>query len=369
MKRFFRIIMLIFIAILITSLFYGCNYTSTPPDTETQPLVETTTKEVEVFSNYVVTAELVNIRKEPNTDSEILTSYYKNTLISSTPTDDENWNKIKFSDSSIAYVYANYISPISDDNFVLYQNYQIIDNQKKYGVLSCSDYGNIRALPDVTSDIVAVYRKNDTIEILGTTKNNWYVMDYNGITCYISCDIVKELSKFEYENYNKKVTKGSFDENNCTLIGTYSTDYSFSNKNRKYNLEKAATQMNNMLIEPLAMFNWCRDMGPCGKDEGYLESIEILNGKYVKGYGGGICQLSSTLCATVINSQTDFTFIDRNKHSITQSYIPSQLDATVSYPDCNFIFRNDNPYKVLITTNCTNGILTVNIYKVGNIII
>ena len=52
------------------------------------------------------------------------------------------------------------------------------------------------------------------------------------------------------------------------------------------------------------------------------------------------------------------------------TYNPPDLAATVSYPDCNFIVRNDNPYKLLITTNCSDDdTLTVNIYKMDRVII
>lgn len=365
MKKFFRLFTLIFLAIISTIFISACNTDST----ETIEVKETTIAPTEDFSNYVVTAELVNVRKEPNTESEILDSYYKNTLISATETENTEWNKIKLSDSSVAYVFAEYVAPINNDNYELYQQYQLKDKEKKYAVIS-EEYGNLKSFPSLNSDIVAVYRKNDTIEILGTTQNDWYMMEHNDIICYISPDIVTILSKYEYDGYNKKITKGEYNKDNCSLIGTYSTDYSFSAENREYNLEKAASKINNMVIETGAMFNWCRDMGPCGKDDGYLESNEIVNGEYVTGYGGGICQLSSTLCAALINSESDITFIDRSKHSIAQSYIPSDLDATVSYPDCNFIVRNDNPYRILITTSCSDdNTLTVNIYKMDRVIV
>ena len=112
-------------------------------------------------------------------------------------------------------------------------------------------------------------------------------------------------------------------------------------------------------------FNWCRDMGPCGKDEGYLSSTEIVNGEYVEGYGGGICQVSSTLCAAIIDSGSDIELIDRNHHAIPQSYIPEDLDATVSYPDCNFIFKNNNTYDILILTSHDGNELNVSVYKIA----
>ena len=67
--------------------------------------------------------------------------------------------------------------------------------------------------------------------------------------------------------------------------------------------------------------------------------------------------------------KSNFTIIDRTKHAIAQSYIPSELDATVSYPDCNFIFKNDNSYNVILKTHYDGSTLTVEIYKMNDVIV
>ena len=136
----------------------------------------------------------------------------------------------------------------------------------------------------------------------------------------------------------------TYDESTCTLIGSYSTYYYNPESNRSFNLEKAADFLNGMAIIHGCTFNWCRDMGPCGKDEGYL---------------------SSTLCAAIIDSGSDIELIDRNHHAIPQSYIPEDLDATVSYPDCNFIFKNNNTYDILILTSHDGNELNVSVYKIA----
>lgn len=358
MKKLFR---LMFLLLLIISILNLCACSTDILGSES---VQPTTISSETFKNYIVTAEEVNVRDKPSTkDSTVLDTYPKNTLLKATTTSDKSWNKILLNDSSVGYVYSDFVYTISDEKYEEYKNYQITDKAKKFAVVS-GDYANIRDLPNTNnSNIVAVYRKNDTIEILATTKNNWYVMKHDDNICYISSDVVDKVSKEEYDGYEKKPeTRDSTD--NCELIGSYTTNYSSSNTNRNYNVEKSAGVIDGMIICPKAMFNWDRDMGPCGQYEGYKESNEILNGKYVKGYGGGICQLSSTLCASVIKSDGDFEFIERHKHSIAQPYIPSDLDATVSYPDCNFIFRNDNSFSIMIKTSCVDYNLTVEIYKV-----
>lgn len=364
MKHFLRFLV---ITVIYVVFLCSCNINITDNPNFTS-VTESLTQPVQTgkFDNYVISGEYVNIRREPNTSSEILSIFYRNTIISATKCSGEDWYKVSLDDSSYGYAYADYVSSISDDDLEVYKDYQIISKDSFYGIISCDDdYVNIYSLPNYDSDVVAVFRKNDFVEVFATTKNNWYMLWFNDGIAYISADLVHTLSESEYNNLITTPSRMEYNESSCTLIGSYSTYYYNPESNRSYNLEKATNILNGMVIQSGCNFNWCRDMGPCGEDEGYLSAIEIVNGEYIEGYGGGICQVSSTLCAAVIDSNSDIEFIERNKHAIAQDYIPRELDATVSYPDCNFIFKNNNSYDILILTSHDGYELNVSIYKVG----
>lgn len=365
MKKFFRktVSLILIFTVLCTVCACAKNIED---DHENSSATSSTDSQQEIYKNYIVTADLVNIRKEPNINSEIVDKYFKNTIVAAT-LKNEKWNKIKLDNDSEAYIFADYTKEITDEEYEKFKDYQIAEKKEKYAIISATS-ANIRSLPSTDSDIIATIQKDDSIKILATTENNWYVIEYNEITCYISPEVVQLLSsKEEYESYISKPTKGiyTYSEDTCSLIGSYTTDYSFSSENRAFNLEKASDEMNNLVILPGSTFNWCRDMGPCGKDEGYLESNEIVNDEYVTGYGGGICQLSSTLSAAICESDSNISFIQRSTHSLPQAYISSDLEATVSYPDCNFIFKNDNDYKILIRVSYDGYYLTVNLFKIN----
>lgn len=363
MKKFFRVL-----GVAITFMIFLCscnaNILDNPNFSSQAESVTQTDNETEKFDSYVVSGEYVNIRKEPNTTSEILSIYYRNTIINAAKCVDVDWYKVSLDDSSYGYAYAEYVSTISDSDVEIYKEYQIVSKDDLYGIIT-DNLENIYFLPNENSNVVAVYRKNDLVELVGKTKNNWFMLWNNGNIAYINSSRVHILSEDEYKNFQATPTKIAYDESTCTLLGSYSTYYYNPESNRSFNLEKAADFMNGMAIFHGCTFNWCRDMGPCGKDDGYLGATEIVNGEYVEGYGGGICQVSSTLCAAIIDSGSDIELIDRNHHAIPQSYIPEELDATVSYPDCNFIFKNNNPYDILILTNHDGYELNVSIYKIG----
>lgn len=359
MKKIFLVIMSLLIC---SNILCACSDTSSASSETSQQVTTKNRVENENTSNFLVTAEEVNVREAPNTDSKVLTSYYKNTIVPVIKTDNTNdeFYKVKL-DDDYGYIYSEYITAVDNETSKEYEDYQLKNTEKLYAVLNV-EYGNIRTLPSTESDIWAIYQKNDTLEIFGATQNDWYLLNENDNIVYVSPEIVTIISKEDYDGYNKSPEKKEFKKEN--LLGEYSTYYSPYEENRTYNLEKATDSLNNMIISPKATFNWCRDMGPCGKDEGYRESIEIVNNEYVTGYGGGICQVSSTLCAAVISTDSEIEFLDRSSHAIPQDYIPRDMDATVSYPSCNFVFRNNNPYSIGISTSHDGGTLTIRIYKI-----
>ena len=366
MKKFFRILLIAALCIVClcscdVNIFDNLNHSS-----ETQATTQVV--ELEESSNYVVSGEYVNIRKEPDTNSDILSIFYRNTVVNAAKCVDMDWYKISLDDNSYGYAYADYISTISADNLNTYTSYQIVSKDSLYGIITgenADSFENIYYLPNTNSDVVAVYKKNDLVELVGKTKNDWFMLWNDGNVAYIPSSKVHTLSKTEYDNFQTTPARMTYDESTCSLLGSYSTYYYNPESNRSFNLERAADFLNGMAIIHGCTFNWCRDMGPCGKDDGYLGATEIVNGEYVEGYGGGICQVSSTLCAAIINSDSNIELIDRNHHAIPQSYIPEDLDATVSYPDCNFIFKNNNPYDILILTSHDGYELNVSVYKIG----
>lgn len=367
MKRSFRYLILGITFVILLS-FTACQgkkgdfkkeEEKTTLDETTQE--ETSTQMKEIFEYYLTISNVTKLYLSPSLDSEYITELYKNSLIKVILTEDEEWKKVKIDNRIYAYISSKDIQYVGQ-NYTVYNDYQICDEEHKYAYVNV-DVGNVRDLPDMKGEVVGKYKYGETIQVLGVTKNNWNVIMYNNNICYVSSDIIQYISKEEYDLYNFKITKAEFDENNTTLIGSYITNYAPVNGNRGYNIELGVKNMNGYVIPPGALFDWCRDMGQCGKNEGFKESTEIVNGEYVKGYGGGVCQISSTLCAALLTSEGNFEFFERHKHSKAQKYIPREYDATVSYPNVNFIFKNSNDYSVYIKAECENGNLKIEIYK------
>jgi vancomycin resistance protein YoaR len=93
---------------------------------------------------------------------------------------------------------------------------------------------------------------------------------------------------------------------------------------------------------------------------GYLDAYIIVDGKFVPGLAGGICQVSSTLYNTGLLANLSVT--QRTNHDLAISYVPLGQDATVAYPNLDLKFNNNSGGYLLIRTKTTSDTVTVDIY-------
>ena len=85
-----------------------------------------------------------------------------------------------------------------------------------------------------------------------------------------------------------------------------------------------------------------------------------FGGKVVQEYGGGICQVSSTLYNAVLYANLEIT--ERTNHGFKPSYVTPGLDATVSWGGPDFKFTNNRDYPVRISCDTSGKILKIYIY-------
>ncbi len=102
------------------------------------------------------------------------------------------------------------------------------------------------------------------------------------------------------------------------------------------------------VLEPGAGFSYNNTTGTRSPDHGYLEAPVIIDGKLEPGYGGGVCQTSTTLFNAVMLAGLSVT--ERTSHFSPVAYVPIGQDATVSFGDLDFCFTNSfqNPIYVYV---------------------
>jgi vancomycin resistance protein YoaR len=129
-------------------------------------------------------------------------------------------------------------------------------------------------------------------------------------------------------------------------LGDYSTYYGYSAYNRATNINLATASINGKVLMPGEEFSFNYTVGQRTPDKGYKPAPAYLNGKTIQDYGGGVCQVSSTLYNAVLEANLEVT--DRSPHGYVPAYVPYGLDATVSWGAPDFCFVNNRNYAIKI---------------------
>ena len=148
------------------------------------------------------------------------------------------------------------------------------------------------------------------------------------------------------------------------LIGGFTTFYNEKTggslaENRAFNIQLGCSRIQGTVLEPGQPFSFNALCGPYTMSNGYQMAPNISNDG--KGYGGGVCQVTTTLYNAVLGLPLQVEdWATHRKQGVF--YVPISLDAAVgTYSD--FIFTNSLPYPILLWAEAQNGAVTTLIYR------
>lgn len=134
------------------------------------------------------------------------------------------------------------------------------------------------------------------------------------------------------------------------LIGVGHTTFYGSTMNRIHNIRTGIQKYNGLLIAPGETFSFNDHLGKVDASTGYLQELTIKPEGTLPEYGGGLCQVSTTIYRAALFS--GLPIVEREPHSYAVSYYTQLLgyglDATV-YPGVHDVkFINDTPGHIVI---------------------
>src|SRR3989339_1410718 len=131
------------------------------------------------------------------------------------------------------------------------------------------------------------------------------------------------------------------------IIGIGHSNFSGSPVNRRHNIKTGAAALNGVLIKPGEEFSLIKTLGDIDKESGYLPELVIKENKTIPEYGGGLCQIGTTMFRATLATGLPVTM--RRNHSYRVSYYePAGTDATIYSPQPDFRFINDTGNHILI---------------------
>lgn len=156
------------------------------------------------------------------------------------------------------------------------------------------------------------------------------------------------------------------------LVHAETSYYYGSNGSRVQNIKTAAKEFHGLLIPPGGIVSMADIMNDISLDNGYSEALIIYGNQTIKGVGGGVCQVSTTLFRAAFFA--GFPILERHAHAYRVGYYEQTasggrdsnlagLDATVFIPVVDMKFKNDTPHWLLMETYPTETSLTWKFYS------
>ncbi|MBB6716729.1 VanW family protein [Clostridium gasigenes] len=236
-------------------------------------------------------------------------------------------------------------------------------NEEKFNVFLASIAADVNVAP-----------VNSTINVNGgnisvTESNGGYVLNSDELLANLKLAIKDISPKAELtldttllpveESIKKETLQGVQNR-----ISTFTTDYKSGESS--VNLELATRHIDNILLMPGESFSCEQAIGPTTPENGFVLANTYSGGKVVPGYGGGVCQVSSTLYNTMLRA--GIIPFERQNHMMTVSYVPIGLDSTLADGYIDLKFKNDYNYPIVINSTASNGKLTIEFWSNASVL-
>lgn len=144
------------------------------------------------------------------------------------------------------------------------------------------------------------------------------------------------------------------------LLSTFTTYYSQENAARAHNIALAAKKLDGSFVAAGGVLSFNAAVGARTKGAGFVEAPVIVEGAYVAGVGGGVCQVSTTLYNAALLA--GLSAAEFHPHSLAVGYVSPSRDAMVSGAACDLKLQNGLAGGVRIACRAADGALTVSVY-------
>ena len=184
--------------------------------------------------------------------------------------------------------------------------------------------------------------------------NNSVNSESNNEAININSEENKKQENIINEINNTYIPNNEISTLNSTPIESEISSFSTSLKGdsaRLNNISITCNTINGTIIKNGEAFSFNSIVGQPTAEKGYQEADVFVNQKTEKGYGGGNCQVSTTIYNAALQIN-DIEVTERHPHKKKVSYIEEGKDAAVSYSgglDLKFTNNTGSDIKLYVT--------------------
>ena len=203
---------------------------------------------------------------------------------------------------------------------------------------------------------------NNNCKIIFKTAKNGVKVNENALF-YDFYENIKTNSKIDVK-FNDLAPQKTLEQlkKEFVLVSQFKTSFKNSTETRKHNIRQACSVINGQFIKSGNTFSFNSVTGPRTQENGYKEAKIIKDGAYADGYGGGVCQVSSTLYNACILAGLDI--LEVHNHSLPTSYVDPGFDAMVNVVSADLKIKNNTGAGFIITSSTLNDECCICIYGV-----
>ncbi|MBE7085656.1 MAG: hypothetical protein E7366_00690 [Clostridiales bacterium] len=190
------------------------------------------------------------------------------------------------------------------------------------------------------------------------TKKQWYLYRtalFLTSAFFIACSFGGGLQNWTTVWASERVQTKTVVKDNpygWETLSSYTTYFNANEGGRCENIAIAASLIDGVTIQPYGEFSFNQTVGRRTEESGFQQAKIIINGEYVLGVGGGVCQVSTTLYNAALKS--GLTVTEYHPHSLQVGYVSPSRDAMVSSQSDLCLF-NPHAHPVYLSANVFQG--------------
>lgn len=143
-------------------------------------------------------------------------------------------------------------------------------------------------------------------------------------------------------------------------LASFTTTYDATDASRSRNIQVAAASLTGVLVRAGETFSFNDRIGLRTPERGYQMAPTLSSTGVVMDWGGGVCQVSSTVYNAALLA--GFAVVERSPHYQPPSYVPLGQDATVADGQIDLKLKNVRKQAVYIQSIALAGTLEVRLY-------
>ncbi len=236
------------------------------------------------------------------------------------------------------------------------------------------------SFPEIEKIVEKIYKKtlkepkNSEIIVLKNSaktmvspSENGFVLNKFGLYCDIFDEFLNLKNEYSFnvklEKILPEITKNDNNKIN-KIMGEFQTNFKNSSNSRKNNIKKALENFDGKVLYPGEILSFNATTGVRNENNGYEKAKIIKNGMFDEEFGGGVCQVSSTLYNACLNA--DLEIVESHGHSLPVSYVESGFDAMVNMGSSDLVVKNNHDFPIIFTISDENDVCLIRIFGKQN---